>query len=77
MGQKTSAHDMGEKGGQAAKFLGKGHRVRLEIFLRGREKAHRSLARTKLQEFEQLVKQPHKIEGGVVSLPSGWAVLIY
>jgi len=77
IGLKTSPHDMEVKAGQAAKFLGKGHRVRLEVFLRGREKAHRGLARTKLQEFEQLIKQPHKIEGGITSLPSGWAVLIY
>lgn len=76
IGLKTSAHDLEVKAGQADKFLKKGHKVRLEIFLRGREKAHRDLAKTKLREFEQLVTEAHKLEGGVVSLPSGWAVLI-
>lgn len=76
IGLKTSPHDMEVKAGQADKFLKKGHKVRLEVFLRGREKAHRDLAKTKLREFEQLVTETHKLEGGVVSLPSGWAVLI-
>lgn len=77
IGLKTSTHDLEVKAGQADKFLAKGHKVRLEIFLRGREKAHRDLAKSKLHEFEKNVKTPHKIEGGPLSLPSGWAVVIY
>ena len=77
IGLKTSAHDADVKAGQASKFLEKGHKVRLEIFLRGREKAHRDLAKSKLHEFEKKVERAHKIEGGVMSLPSGWAVVIY
>jgi translation initiation factor IF-3 len=77
IGLKTSAHDIEVKAGQAEKFLEKGHKVRLEIFLKGREKAHRDLAKAKLHEFEKSVKREHKLEGGATSLPSGWAVVIY
>ncbi|MEK9174356.1 MAG: translation initiation factor IF-3 [Patescibacteria group bacterium] len=77
VGLKTSAHDVEVKAGQASKFLQKGDKVRLEIFLRGREKAHRDLAREKLRGFEKQVTEPHKIEGSAVSTPSGWSVIIY
>ncbi len=77
VGLKTSAHDVEVKAGQAGKFLQKGNKVRLEIFLRGREKAHRDLAREKLREFEKKVAEPHKIEGQAVSTPSGWSVTIH
>lgn len=77
IGFKTSVHDIEVKAGQAEKFLEKGHKVRLEIFLKGREKAHRDLAKSKLHDFEKKVEREHKMEGGVISLPSGWAVVIY
>ena len=76
IGLKTSLHDLEVKAGQAEKFLKKGNKVKLEIFLRGREKAHRDLAKTKLQQFEKTVKETHKIEGSIMSSPSGWSVMI-
>lgn len=77
IGLKTSSHDIEVKAGQADKFLEKGHKVRLEIFLRGREKAHRDLAKSKLHDFEKSIKRTHKMEGGVSNLPSGWSVIVY
>ena len=76
IGFKTSRHDLEVKTQQAGKFLSKGHKVRLEIFLRGREKANRDLAKTKLLEFEKMIAASHKLEGSVMSSPSGWAVII-
>lgn len=77
IGLKTSAHDAGVKAGQADKFLQKGHKVKMEIFLRGREKAHRDLARQKLVEFEKLIEETHKQDGNMVSTPSGWSLMIH
>lgn len=74
---KTSPHDTEIKAAQADKFLKKGHRVKLDIFLRGREKAHRDLAKEKLLGFEKAVTEPHKIDGKVLSTPSGWSVIIH
>ena len=44
-------HDLEFKKNQVEKFLSKGHKVKIELFLRGREKAHQDLARAALQEF--------------------------
>lgn len=76
IGLKTSPHDTEVKAGQASKFLEKGNKVKLEVFLRGREKAHRDLARTKLQGFEKMVQFNHKIESAIVSAPSGWSMVV-
>ena len=38
IGFRTEAHDMGVRASQADKFLKKGHRVKVEMKLRGREK---------------------------------------
>ncbi|MBI2052364.1 MAG: translation initiation factor IF-3 [Candidatus Sungbacteria bacterium] len=76
IGLKTSAHDIEVKAGQADKFLQKGHKVKLEIFLRGREKAHRDLAKTRLVEFKKKIKEEHKADGNALSTPSGWSVVI-
>lgn len=77
IGLKTSVHDTEVKAGLADKFLKKGDQVRLEIFLRGREKAFRDLAKTKLVAFEKMIKEPHKTDGSPVSSPSGWSVTIH
>ncbi len=53
---KTSSHDLGIKANRVKKFLDEGHRVRLEIFLRGREKGHRDMARERLQEFVKMIE---------------------
>ena len=51
IGLKTDDHDLEFKKNQAEKFLQKGQKVKIEIFLRGREKAHQDLARKNLEEF--------------------------
>jgi translation initiation factor IF-3 len=76
IGLKTSPHDAEIKAAQADKFLQKGHRVKLEIFLRGREKAHRDLAKTKLLDFEKMLKEQHKKDERVLSAPSGWSLTV-
>jgi len=49
---KISDHDLETRIKQAEKFLEKGHKVKVEIILRGREMAHMDLARTVLNEFK-------------------------
>ena len=73
---KTSVHDIAVKAAQVDKFLAKGNKVKLEIFLRGREKAYRDLAKTKLLEFEKAVTRRHKIETPASSQLSGWSLIV-
>ncbi|OHA71098.1 MAG: translation initiation factor IF-3 [Candidatus Wildermuthbacteria bacterium RIFCSPLOWO2_12_FULL_40_9] len=51
LGFRTSQHDMEIKAKLAEKFLKKGHKVRVELVLRGREKTLSDIAKEKAQQF--------------------------
>lgn len=76
IGVRTDDHDLGFKKNQSEKFLKKGHKVKIEIVLRGREKAHQELARTNLTEFLKAISVPYKIEQDVKRFPGGFNVII-
>ena len=72
---KTSKHDLELKVTQIKKFFEQGHKVKLEIFLRGRERALRGFARQKFVEFLQMLGEC-KFDGDIKSLPSGFMIFI-
>lgn len=76
IGVRTDSHDLEFKKEQADKFLTKGSKVKVEITLRGREKAHQDLARTNLQNFLKNITAPHKIEQEIKRFPGGFNVII-
>src|SRR3989344_8761141 len=51
VGFTTGSHDLSVRAGQADKFLKLGHRVRVEMPLRGREKSMSDIGRIKLGSF--------------------------
>ncbi len=51
-----SIHDMETKVKQARKFLEAGNKVKIELILRGREKALTNYAKEKLEKFLELLK---------------------
>lgn len=61
----TGQHDIETKLKNANKFLKKGHKLRIDIQLRGREKAHFDLAREKLEEFISKIEEKTKIEQNI------------
>lgn len=67
---KIGQHDFDTKVSQAEKFLEKGHKIKINLVMRGREKAHQDLAREIIQKFieaislETAIQQPVKKEGG-------------
>ena len=69
-------NDFELKAKQAEKFLSQGHKVKIEIILRGREKAHSNLARQRLEEFRQLIAVPTTIEFGPSKYPRGLSMII-
>ena len=69
-------HDLEMKAKQAQKFLGKGDRVRIEIVLRGREKAFGNLAKEKLEAFKTFFEIPINIDQPIVRQPRGFYMLI-
>ena len=48
---KIGEHDRTVRQETAKRFLGEGHKVKIEMILRGREFAHQDLAREKVREF--------------------------
>jgi len=71
---KIGEHDKEVRRRQAEKFLTEGHRVRLEMVLRGREKAYGDNARIIMEKFAHdlgddiIIDVPFSRQGGRVSL---------
>ena len=76
LGFTTSSHDLETKAKQAEKFLKQGHKVRIELRLRGRERAHKDLAREKLDSFIQMIPMEIKKEEEAKKNPRGIAVTV-
>lgn len=76
LGLKTDTHDLEFKRAQLEKFLKHGDKVKIEVILRGREKAHQDLARTNLQNFLTAITTPYKIEDPIKRFPGGFNVII-
>jgi translation initiation factor IF-3 len=76
IGFRTDKHDLLFKKNQAEKFLGKGHKVQVEILLRGREKAMQDKARENLMQFLESIAIPHKFEEAIKRGPRGFNTTI-
>lgn len=50
-----SPHDLEIRARQAGKFLKEGNKVRIEMVLRGREKAHGDFAKDKIRQFLEIL----------------------
>ena len=50
-----SPHDLEVRAQQAEKFLKEGNKVRIEMVLRGREKAHGDFAKDKIEQFLEIL----------------------
>lgn len=72
----TGEHDVLTKLKNAEKFLAKGHKVRTEIQLRGRENVHRDLAYKKLQEFVEKIEIKIKAEQNIKKSGRGLDTII-
>ena len=64
LGFKISQHDLETKAHLAEKFLKKGNKVRVELILRGREKALSEFAKEKINHFMEILEKsvPIKVE---------------
>jgi translation initiation factor IF-3 len=75
IGYATGAHDLEMRAGQAKKFLAARNKVRIDMVLRGREKAHRDFAKKRFEEFLALIPD-HEKESPIKSTPQGFTVTI-
>lgn len=76
IGLSTSIHDLEHKAKQTEDFLNEGNKVKIEIKLIGREKAHQTLAKEKLNEFLKIISVAHSIEEPPKRSPAGLTMTI-
>ncbi len=76
LGLKTGGHDLDFKKKQAEGFLSKGNKVKIEIILKGREKAHQGLAQNNLRDFIDKISIPHRVEEEFKRSPRGFDITI-
>lgn len=73
-----SSHDLETRVRQTEKFLKQGHKVKIEMHLRGREKALGDFAKNKVNSFMEILeaKIPFKIERELKREPRGFSMII-
>lgn len=76
IGQATSEHDMMIKIKQLEDFLKEGYKVKVEMFLRGRERANKEFARKRFVLFLSKVTMEHTVEQPIKQLPSGFITVL-
>lgn len=73
----TGDNDMRLKAKKAAEWLAEGHRVRAELFLKGRYKGmEEAFLKTRLEKFLLLIPYPYKVAEPVARSPKGFAGII-
>lgn len=73
---RTGQHDIETKIKQAEKFLKQGHKVKIDVMLRGREKALLDLAKEKLDNFLKAIPLDIAIDQGLKKQPRGMTITI-
>ncbi len=58
---RAALNDLQVKAKRADEFLKEGHKVTINLFLRGREKANKDWALQKMEEFFRMVSVPYQI----------------
>lgn len=73
----TGENDMRLKANKAAEWLEEGHRVRAELFLKGRYKGmEEAFLKTRLEKFIMLIPYTYKIAEPVARAPKGFAAIL-
>ena len=75
VGFKTGRHDLELRAKQSNEFLQEGHKVKIDMVLRGREKALRDFAKKRFHEFLALIPG-HALEQGIKSTPQGLTAIL-
>ena len=78
LGFNISLHDLETRAQQAEKFLKRGDKVRIELPLRGREKALPEFAKEKINKFLEILAKliSYKVERELRREPRGFTMII-
>lgn len=70
-------HDRDVRIGQAKEFFTEGHKVRIEMILRGRERQHADLARKAITDFIGLLGEGVHVEQPVTVMGGRFSTIVY
>lgn len=73
---RAAQNDLRVKADLVDKFLEEGHKVEINLFLRGREKANKEWGLQKLNDFLKMIKIPHQVTMEAKQSGRGYAVQI-
>src|SRR5690348_16734014 len=76
IGFKTGQHDMQIRAAKIDEFLQKGHRVRVELALRGREREMVGIGQDKLKSLLTMITQGYSIDDPIKRFPGGLGAII-
>ena len=76
VGFKTGTHDLEFKAKKVDEFLNEGNIVKIELTLRGREKALAHLGKDRLNNFIKFIKEEFTIQDNIKRSPFGWTIMI-
>jgi len=71
------SHDRDVRLGQAKEFFDEGHKVRIEMILRGRERQHVDLARAAITDFIRLLGDGVAIEQPITVMGGRFSTIVY
>jgi len=73
----TGEHDLELKAGMASRFLAEGHRVKVDLYLRGRAKyLDKNFLKERLDRVLKLITEEYRITNNVTPSPKGLSVTI-
>lgn len=76
IGFTTGKHDLQMRADRISEFLADGDKVRIDMRLRGREKAHGALAMEKFKEFLSMIPSEFELESPPKRFPQGFIAII-
>jgi translation initiation factor IF-3 len=76
IGFTTGAHDLERHAKKIEEFLTDGDKIRIDMRLRGRERAHKDVAFQKFKEFLAMISAGFTLETPIKKLPHGLMAVI-
>lgn len=74
---KIGDHDLEIRKKNALKFLDQGHKVKIEMLLRGRENAHKDIAKERIVNFVKSLGEEAKIEQPITKQGRKFFTIVY
>lgn len=76
IGLTTNKHDLEVKAKKIGEFLKRSGKVNIELRLKGRQIALKNIAREKIKNFLEYIKEPFQIEGDIKTQPRALNLII-